>query len=55
MRDLQTDDVREGPLVDVLLRAAIGTGADARLVPAEMAEAPQQGVGALLRYADDSA
>jgi hypothetical protein len=41
-----------GPVVDVLLRAAIGTGADVSLVPHEIEQAPHGGVGALLRYAD---
>ena len=41
-----------GPLVDVLLRAAIGTGADVQLVPHELEQAPHGGVGALLRYSD---
>ena len=41
-----------GPVVEVLLRAAIGTGADVQLVPHELEQAPQGGVGALLRYAD---
>ncbi|MBW8792205.1 MAG: hypothetical protein JF597_00945 [Streptomyces sp.] len=42
-----------GPVVDVLLRAAIGTGADVSLVPHEIELAPHGGVGALLRYADE--
>jgi len=55
LRDLGATDVAEGPMVDVLLRAAIATGADVRLVPGELETAPQQGVGALLRYDDSSA
>src|SRR4051812_34164657 len=51
--DLGTDDAREGPLVDVLLRTSIATGADVQLVPGELDSAPREGVGALLRYADD--
>lgn len=47
--------VTEGPLVSVLLRAALATGADVQLVPHQSEQAPHQGVGALLRYADDSA
>ena len=39
-------------MVDVLIRAAIGTAADVQLVPGEMASAPDMGVGAVLRYAD---
>jgi hypothetical protein len=53
VRDLGADDVTEGPLVDVLLRTAIATGADVQLVPGELETAPREGVGALLRYADD--
>jgi hypothetical protein len=41
-----------GPIVDVLLRAAIGTGADVRHVAHELDQAPHGGAGALLRYAD---
>jgi hypothetical protein len=41
-----------GPIVDVLLRAAIGTGADVQLVAHELDQAPHGGAGALLRYAD---
>lgn len=43
---------QEGPLVDVLLRAALGTGADVQLVPGEMDAAPRMGLGAVLRYTD---
>jgi hypothetical protein len=42
-----------GPLLAVLLRAALGTGADVQVVPHQSEQAPHQGVGALLRYADD--
>jgi hypothetical protein len=45
---LGIDDVREGPLVDVAMRAALGTGAAVRVVPA--APALDDGVGALLRW-----
>lgn len=41
----------EAPLVDVLLRAALGSGATVRVVPGDRPDAPQHGVGALLRYA----
>jgi peptide subunit release factor 1 (eRF1) len=44
------DEPRQGPATDVLVRAAIGTGADVRLVPPEAAEAPTEGVGAILRW-----
>lgn len=42
----------EGPLVSVLLRAALATGADVQLVPHQSEQSPQSGLGALLRYAD---
>jgi peptide subunit release factor 1 (eRF1) len=45
------DDLQETPLVDVLLRAALGTGAGIRILPAlPQDELPAQGVGAILRY-----
>ncbi|OAA23381.1 hypothetical protein UG55_103878 [Frankia sp. EI5c] len=37
-------------LVDALIRAALGTGAEIHCVPATAAECPTSGVGALLRY-----
>ncbi len=49
---LGVDDPQEGPMLDVLLRAALGTAADVQVVPHEMPTAPDGGVGALLRYAD---
>ena len=42
-------------MIDVLIRAALGTAADVQLVPHELATAPQGGVGAVLRYADSTA
>jgi hypothetical protein len=45
---------QQGPAVAVLLRAALATGADAQVVPHEPEQAPRGGVGAVLRYADDS-
>jgi hypothetical protein len=45
----------EGPVVEVLLRAALATGADVQVVPHESEQAPQTGLGALLRYADPDA
>jgi hypothetical protein len=50
---LGVDSPKEGPTVDVLVRAALGTGADVQIVPHEPKEAPNGGVGAVLRYADD--
>jgi hypothetical protein len=43
---------QEGPLITVLLRAALATGADVQLVPHQSEQSPQSGLGALLRYAD---
>ena len=45
---------QQGPLVSVLLRAALATGADVQLVPHQSEQAPAGGVGAILRYTDDS-
>ncbi|MFN2539772.1 MAG: hypothetical protein ABR549_16695, partial [Mycobacteriales bacterium] len=53
LADLGVPMPSSGPLVDVLIRAAIGTGADVQLVPHELDQAPKGGVGALLRYADN--
>ena len=46
-------EASEGPVTEVLLRAALGTGADVHVVPHEASTAPTGGVGAILRYADD--
>lgn len=51
---LGTSTPTEGPLVSVLLRAALATGADVQLVPHQSEQAPNEGVGAILRYTDDS-
>jgi hypothetical protein len=47
-------DLQEGPLVDVLLRAALGTAAEVLMVPAGTPDSPVDGVGALLRYSDNA-
>lgn len=44
----------QGSLVDVLLRAAIGTGAEVLMVPAGTPDSPDGGVGALLRFSDNA-
>lgn len=49
---LGVDDPKEGPMIDVLIRAALGTSAGVQLVPHELATAPTGGVGAVLRYSD---
>ena len=55
LKEMGVSDVQEGPLVDVLLRGAIGTGAKVLLVPAGTPDSPDDGVGALLRYSDNAA
>ena len=52
---LGATEPQEGPLLSVLLRAALATGADVQLVPHQSEQAPQSGLGALLRYADAGA
>ena len=49
---LGVDNPTEGPVLDVLLRAALGTAAGVQVVPPELPTAPRGGVGAVLRYAD---
>lgn len=46
------DHVEEGRVADVLVRAALGTGADVLVVPAGGTGIPNDGCGAILRYAD---
>lgn len=46
------DHVEEGRVADVLVRAAAGTGADVLVVPAGGTGIPNDGCGAILRYAD---
>jgi hypothetical protein len=55
LEQMGVDDPQQGSLVDVLLRAAIGTGAEVLLVPAGTPDSPADGVGALLRYSDNAA
>jgi hypothetical protein len=45
---LGVDDPTEARLIDVAVRAALGTGAGIRIVPAEVA--PKDGIGAILRW-----
>ena len=52
LAELGTADLQEGPMIDVLVRAATGTAADVQLVPGETESAPQTGAGAVLRHAD---
>jgi hypothetical protein len=48
LRAMGVDEPVEAPLVDVLVRAALGTSAGVRVVPAD--RAPKDGVGAVLRW-----
>jgi len=50
MSDLNAGEAIEASLVDVALRAALGTGAVVRIVPG--AGGPSAGVGAILRWRD---
>lgn len=52
IRDLGVETPEHGPLEELLVRAALGTGADVRLVGGGMEQSPAEGIGALLRYAD---
>jgi Bacterial archaeo-eukaryotic release factor family 2 len=52
LTDLGVTEPAQGPLVDVLVRAAVGTGADVQIAPHQLDDAPRGGVGALLRYSD---
>ena len=50
LRALGVEEPSEAPLVDVLVRAALGTSAGIRIVP--QGSAPTEGVGAILRWTD---
>jgi hypothetical protein len=50
--DLGVEQPWEALAEEVLARAALGTGAEIRFVGGGMEQAPTEGVGALLRYAD---
>lgn len=53
LRDLGVEHPQQGALVDVLLRAALGTDAEIRLVPGDTDDSPLEGVGAVLRYSSE--
>jgi hypothetical protein len=55
LEQMGVSDPQQGALADVLLRAALGTGAEVLLVPAGTPDSPDGGVGALLRYSDSAA
>ena len=48
LHEVGVESPQHGPLTDVLIRAALGTGAGVRIVP--RASAPENGIGALLRW-----
>jgi peptide subunit release factor 1 (eRF1) len=50
--DLGVEQPWEAPLEEIVVRAALGTGANVRFVAGGTGQAPADGVGALLRYAD---
>jgi hypothetical protein len=50
--DLGVEQPWEAPLDEILVRAALGTGADVRFVGGGTEQSPTDGVGALLRYAE---
>jgi release factor family 2 len=50
--DLGVEQPWEAPLEEILVRSALLTGADVRFVGGGTEQAPAEGVGALLRYAD---
>ena len=50
LTDLGVPDAQNGPLVDVAVRAALGTGAGIRMIPG--AGGPTGGIGAILRWRD---
>ncbi|HEV2895568.1 MAG TPA: hypothetical protein VG411_17600, partial [Actinomycetota bacterium] len=51
LADLGVAEPVEGRLVDVAVRAALGTGADVRVLDPGDEAGPAEGVGALLRFA----
>lgn len=52
LTDLGVESPQEGRLVDVLIRSALATGSDVRIVPTTAANGPADDVGAVLRWAD---
>jgi hypothetical protein len=50
VKELGVDAPREGRLIDVLIRAALGTGAGVRVVPHTSSSGPTDDVGAILRW-----
>lgn len=53
--DLGVEQPQAAPLVQILIRAAVGTAADVRTLPADLGgDGPTEGIGALLRFATPS-
>jgi hypothetical protein len=52
LADMGLTTQHEAPLEELLLRAAWGTGADVQFVTGGVEQSPDDGIGALLRYAD---
>ncbi len=50
LRDLGVDRPQQAELDDVVVRAAIGTGASIAFVAGDLEQSPREGVGALLRF-----
>lgn len=50
LKELGVDTPQEGRLIDVLIRAALGTGAGIRVVPHTSSSGPSDDVGAVLRW-----
>jgi hypothetical protein len=48
--DLGVEQPWEAPLEEALVRAALGTAADVKLVGGGLEQSPAEGIGALLRY-----
>jgi hypothetical protein len=53
LRAMGVSEPAEGHLADVLVRAAVGSGAAVRLLPDDEPGSPADGVGAILRYRDE--
>ncbi|MFL6239101.1 MAG: Vms1/Ankzf1 family peptidyl-tRNA hydrolase [Actinomycetes bacterium] len=50
LSDMGVERPQRAPLVDVVIRAAIGSGADVRVISSAAPDAPSGGIGALLRF-----
>ena len=52
LSELGVKAIQEGRLVDVLIRAALSTGSEIRILPTTAANGPTDNVGAILRWTD---